>query len=332
MNYSQFFELATGRTPFPYQQRLAESPAWPVLLDIPTGLGKTAAVVVAWLWRRLQAGDVTPRRLIYCLPMRVLGEQTQQAAHSWVQRLYSAGALSTVPGVHLVMGGEIDHTWAEHPERDAIIIGTQDQLLSRALNRGYAMSRYAWPIHFAWLNDDVLWVADEVQLMGPSAVTMAQLAGLRGRWQTWGPQHTLWMSATLDERSLATVDFQPPSEGFARLSLDAADRQHLAVTQRAQARKAIEPASVRLTGDQEKRYAAHVAEMARAQHRPGSLTLVIVNRVARAQAIYSALRKTDTSDGPALGLVHARMRPPDRAHGRGSRPSPDRPPQCAPVP
>ena len=40
-------------TPLPYQVALAtEGPSMPVLLDVPTGLGKTAGAVLAWLWRR----------------------------------------------------------------------------------------------------------------------------------------------------------------------------------------------------------------------------------------------------------------------------------------
>jgi hypothetical protein len=43
------------------------------------GLGKTAAAILAWLWRRRFATEQvraqTPRRLVYCLPMRVLVEQ-----------------------------------------------------------------------------------------------------------------------------------------------------------------------------------------------------------------------------------------------------------------
>ena len=35
-----------------------------------------------------------------------------------------------------------------------ILIGTQDMLLSRALMRGYGMSRYQWPVHFALLHND----------------------------------------------------------------------------------------------------------------------------------------------------------------------------------
>lgn len=54
MSYADFFKRATrseeqpdGLKPFAYQCRLAEKP-WPELLDVPTGMGKTAAVVLAW--------------------------------------------------------------------------------------------------------------------------------------------------------------------------------------------------------------------------------------------------------------------------------------------
>jgi hypothetical protein len=74
------------------------------------------------------------------------------------------------------MGGADDGEWDQHPERDAILIGTQDMLLSRVLNRGYGMSRYRWPVHFGLLSNDCLWVMDEVQNMGSGLVTTAQLA------------------------------------------------------------------------------------------------------------------------------------------------------------
>ena len=77
--------------------------------------------------------------------------------------------------VTVLMGGEDKDEWDLYPERDAIIIGTQDMLLSRALNRGYGMSRYRWPVHFGLLNNDCLWVMDEVQLMGVGVETSAQM-------------------------------------------------------------------------------------------------------------------------------------------------------------
>ena len=70
----ELFKKATGNEPYPYQTRLADDPSLPELIDVPTGAGKTAAVVLAWLWRRRFASEGvkkrTPRRLVYCLPMR----------------------------------------------------------------------------------------------------------------------------------------------------------------------------------------------------------------------------------------------------------------------
>jgi hypothetical protein len=80
-DFETFFERAAyGNEPLPYQRHLALCDSLPSLLDVPTGLGKTAAAVLAWVWRRRFAHESirsqTPRRLVYCLPMRVLVVQT----------------------------------------------------------------------------------------------------------------------------------------------------------------------------------------------------------------------------------------------------------------
>jgi len=98
MEFSAFFKAATreekspeGHDPYPFQVRLALGEELPELIDIPTGLGKTDAVVLAWLWRRRFAGlekrAATPRRLVYCLPMRTLVEQTEKKAKMWLENL-----------------------------------------------------------------------------------------------------------------------------------------------------------------------------------------------------------------------------------------------------
>ena len=52
--FPTFFSAAFTdlRAPYAYQQRLAEEACTSRLISIPTGLGKTAAVVLAWLWNR----------------------------------------------------------------------------------------------------------------------------------------------------------------------------------------------------------------------------------------------------------------------------------------
>lgn len=37
---------------YAYQQRLADEPCISRLISVPTGLGKTAAIVLSWLWNR----------------------------------------------------------------------------------------------------------------------------------------------------------------------------------------------------------------------------------------------------------------------------------------
>lgn len=92
--FVDFFKAATGHTPFRFQETFAgaEPGELPQLVSIPTGCGKTAMAVLGWLWRRRFAAEgvraTTPRRLVYCLPMRVLVEQTYTEAIRWLDRLY----------------------------------------------------------------------------------------------------------------------------------------------------------------------------------------------------------------------------------------------------
>jgi len=134
-------------------------------------MGKTLGVLAAWLWHRLhQQDDHWPRRLIWCLPMRVLVEQTETVVRDGLERLGilwdGATEHSGKVGVHVLMGGaDPGGDWNLFPEECAVLIGTQDMLLSRALNRGYASGRARWPLEFGLLSHDALWVMDEVQLM-----------------------------------------------------------------------------------------------------------------------------------------------------------------------
>ena len=103
MTFEEFFEVATRHAPYDYQQRLAGGdsgrPCESQLINVPTGLGKTAAVVLAWLWNRLAPTLTTqpsvlnpacPRRLVYCLPMRTLVEQTRDNVAEWLENLAKA--------------------------------------------------------------------------------------------------------------------------------------------------------------------------------------------------------------------------------------------------
>jgi CRISPR-associated endonuclease/helicase Cas3 len=322
-DFASFFQAATGYQPYAYQCRLAcgpgADPKQPAtlqngtacqsqLIDIPTGLGKTAAVVLTWLWnRRVEIENSPwPRRLVYCLPMRTLVEQTASEAKKWIENLSDAGLFEREPPkIHILMGGEETEQWDLYPEKDTILIGTQDMLLSRALNRGYGMSRYRWPMHFSLLNNDCLWVLDETQLMGVGIETSAQLDGFRTLWHGENPSPTWWMSATLEDSRLATVDHPTPERGWPRLHLEENDREK--VRHRLEALKRLKKAPLAITKQFK---STELAKLVLQTHVANQLTLVIVNRVQRAKDLYLALQKQGRKDG--LALVHSRFRAPDR--------------------
>lgn len=331
--FSQFFCAATIlRQPYSFQQRLAIDP-WPDLLDVPTGMGKTAAATLAWLWkrgwreggRRGAIDAATPRRLVWCLPMRVLVEQTHDNIVGWLRNLGVHGAAGSGKiSVHVLMGGEEDlDSWVEHPDEDMILIGTQDMLLSRALMRGYGMSRYHWPIHFSLLHNDCLWVYDEVQLMGAGLATSAQLEAFRRSFSLARSSRSLWISATLRPEWLATVDLRPHASTLQRHTIGETDQQQAG--ERLNAIKALQP-TLRLDQAGSKQSATPYLEAlcaeVLAQHDTSAQTLVILNNVSRAQQLFQRLQK-ERPDKTDL-LVHARFRPTERAEqARRLRNEPD---------
>jgi CRISPR-associated endonuclease/helicase Cas3 len=308
-NYEDFFNFAFGKSPFAYQQRVALEAEIPALINVPTGAGKTAAILGAWLWRRLKSPQSVGRRLVYCLPMRTLVEQTRDVARKAIEQFEQASV--TRKGrfkVHVLMGGDVDNEWESEPEGEGIIIGTQDMLLSRALNRGYALSRFKWPIHFGLLNNDCLWVFDEVQLMSEGLAASTQLQAMREKMNTFGACRSLWMSATLDREWLKTIDFHEQVPTLEQVVLSEDDRRTPVLAKRLHARKALAPAP---TGC---RMPEGLARFALEHYTAGTQTLVVVNRVARARETFAALENecAKLSPPPELKLIHSRFRPHDR--------------------
>jgi CRISPR-associated endonuclease/helicase Cas3 len=348
-NFSAMFHKATGNPrPFPYQERFATAEELPELVHAPTGAGKTATAILGWLWRLFHTKKPMPRRLVYCLPMRVLVEQTRDEAIRWLHRLELLDApvdfdptkndrpmkyrplldeaTKAKVAVHVLMGGEDAVEWDLYPERPAVLIGTQDMLLSRALNRGYGMGRFRWPMHFGLLNNDSLWVLDEIQLMGTGLATSTQLQAFREALGTFGTVKTVWMSATLLPGWLASVDYRKRIEPDLRLDILAlepkADYLADGLQERWNAEKPLLPADVPADNP------GRLADFVRRKHLPGSLTLVILNTVDRARDLFEAIRElysppkprkgakaTDShasTPSPDLRLIHSRFRPIER--------------------
>ncbi len=318
LEFDLLFQKATTHRPYNYQRKLALGETLPEAVVVPTGAGKTAAVIMAWIWRRRFASETvrqaTPRRLIVCLPMRTLVSQTADVARDCLSNLgllaSNKGHDSDSVSVHTIMGGEADDSWARSPERDAILVGTQDMLLSRALNRGYGTSRFRWPALFGLLNNDSLWVFDEIQLMGSGLYTSVQIQAFREIYGVFGPTRSIWMSATAEPKWLGTVNrLAPPQNSILMLTdEDVSGPLRKRLTCQKRLRKGT-PALVKGLS----LYASEVARMVAGNHLPGSLTLVVVNTVERATAIYHALSKLKPPAPADLMLLHSRFRPIERA-------------------
>jgi CRISPR-associated endonuclease/helicase Cas3 len=293
--FEAFFQTATGHAPHGYQARIAYG-GLPSVVQAPTGTGKTG-VILAWLWRRQQYPDSTPRRLIYALPQRSLVEQVAGEARRWLANL----PLPEPVALHVVMGGagESQRQWRLEMHHSAVVVGTVDSLVSKALNRGYGIARAAYPIDFALVTNGGHWIIDEIQLCPESTTTLRQLAGFAKTIGTAEPFGLTCMSATVPEGLLETVD--NPARGEVLGILPEERTGELAVrldAARTIRRLAAEP------GD----YKA-IAAAACDRHRAGTLTLVVLNTVDGAREVYKQLR-----GGPVGStLLHSRFRGIERA-------------------
>lgn len=329
-SFSEFFELATkGHTPYQWQALLAHD-GFPDVLQVPTGLGKTEAVL-AWAWRLLVCKKAEPLHLVVCLPMRSLVSQTVQRLSAYFEALKSRCGEFDV-AVYQLLGGAIDDEWVARADEPWVLVGTQDQLLSRALNRGYAMSRFDWPVHFGLLNNDCRWLIDEVQLMGPGLWTTAQLDWMRRkRFPSLKPCLTTWMSATLGTAFLSTTDrvrdalALPSNEQLAfDAKLKSALDDDTGLHWWRMARRPLtwwqpEPAVQPTTSGGKKPSAPKsagatavtpdaIAASVKAKHVAGTLSLVICNTVDMARAVFRALCSVNHK-----ALLTSRFRRDDRA-------------------
>ena len=251
----------------------------PVILQAPTGAGKTRAALYPFL-RAWEYGDDFPRKCIYSVPLRVLANQF------WDEYEGRTRNFGFTRPLHVTV-----QTGArpEDPRLEGnLIFTTIDQTLSNFLNIPYALSLGQGNLNAGAVLASYL-VFDELHLFDPETTLPTTLHLLR---LLRGVVPFLVMTATLSEemvRALAKeLDAEPlvlsPEEAAAIPSQHKKRRIHLAES-------------------------TLTAEAVLAHHRDRSIA--ICNTVDRAQTLFEALRR---QAGPEVEvrLLHSRFLRSDR--------------------
>lgn len=268
MNYKDFFKEVTDFPPYPWQECFSKWSGKSIaVVSAPTGAGKESGAIIPWLYD-YKKGVPSTTRLAYTLPTRSLVDQVYRNT----QRVVQASGLPIQ--VYCLKGGQIEHGFEQDLTQPAILIGTQDQLLSRALNRGFGVSWGQRPLHCAALTNDCRWVLDEIQLTGVAYSTLVQLYK---HWQalgTFGNIQLCLMSATFDDRPLSGLDVE-------RFELTENDLANPVLAAKVTRTKPVFSHKVESVKD--------IATLVKTHHTPGSLSLVVLNTVARVRELGNLL-------------------------------------------
>lgn len=193
-DFAAFFNDVHGKPPFPWQQRLAEQVlrqgAWPKVIDLPTGTGKTAVIDVA-VFAMAARPEISPRRIVFVIDRRIVVDQVYRRAMHIRDRIKEGGTetLNLVgERLHEISGGDslgvaslrggipVDNGWTHRPDQPWVIVSTVDQFGSRLLFRGYGVTPGMRPIHAALAGNDCLVIMDEVHLSVPFASTLSSIS------------------------------------------------------------------------------------------------------------------------------------------------------------
>jgi CRISPR-associated endonuclease/helicase Cas3 len=324
-DFASFHFAVHGKPPFAWQERLLRlvdaEHAWPRLLDLPTGAGKTTCIDIALFALALDASRPTAerwcaRRIAMVVDRRVVVDQAAERGRTILRKLIGAkggvlanvaAALGTLVGdeeeplaVYTLRGGIAkDDGWARTPHQPLILASTVDQLGSRLLIQGYGVFRSMKPVHAGLLANDTLLLLDEVHLSLPFAETLERLGSLRT-----AASHRPGMRPL----QYALLSATPGDVGSDVFRLDASERERAsALGPRLHAAKPARLADVAVRDDLPSACADEVVDLL---ERHG-VVAVVVNRVASARDVTSALRK-QLGDRAEVVLLTGRMRPLDR--------------------
>lgn len=259
-----------------------------VILQAPTGSGKTRAAIYPFLQMAEFPEMGFPRKCVYTVPMRVLANQFVTEYRKVVQRFNLTRGLAL--NVSIQMG---DNSGDLFYEAD-LIFTTIDQALSRFLNYPYGVSKRKANLNAAAVIGSYL-VFDEFHLLDPKSTLPTTLAMLK---LLNGITPFMLMTATFSSAMLGELAQQlnaavipgTPEEAEAFLSLNSENK-----VRRYQCN--IEPLTAQA--------------VLNGHHRR---SVAICNTVDRARALFDELRRL-RPDVEVI-LLHSRFLPEDRLNAQ----------------
>jgi CRISPR-associated endonuclease/helicase Cas3 len=320
-DFSRFFQEVHGYRPFPWQTKLVTrvlDRGWPKLIDVPTGLGKTAVLDVAVFLSAVRS-EYARRRVFLVVDRRIIVDQAHDEAQKIAEALSDPPTGSvcaqvrdrlTVPGDETAssvldvtrMRGGVDWSWLwiERPDRHAVVTGTVDQIGSRLLFRGYGVGTQLRPIDAAMVGTDSLIIIDEAHLSDPFFSTLKDALAIDG--QSIGrPPVVVAMSAS------------PAAGDGEAYGITDADVQHEEAGKRLRAPKSLHPVTVPATGATAiSAVADALAHWAKQLGGPGKVIGVVANTVHMARAVFERL--ASQADPAECVLLTGRVRPIDREY------------------
>lgn len=309
MTFTDFFQAATGNTPFPWQSRLYTQFAagkYPTAADIPTGLGKTSVVAI-WLIALALHPDTTPRRLVYVVNRRTVVDQTTAEVESIRKALtektelkdlaHKLRNLCALPlpspdapplAISTLRGQFADNReWSADPARPAVIIGTVDMIGSGLLFSRYTVGFKLRPHHAAFLAQDALLVHDEAHLEPAFQKLLDSIVAEQSRCQEIRPLRVLELTATIRSHAASEL-FKMTKE----------DTENTFVNKRLNAVKQLSL----VTPQEEKNERDTITEIALAKKESGRALLIFVRSVEDATKIATKLEKA-AGKGAVLTLT-----------------------------
>lgn len=299
MTFADFFQAATGNTPFPWQYRLYEkfvAGNYPTAVSIPTGLGKTSVVAI-WLIALALHPEKTPRRLVYVVNRRTVVDQTTDEVEKIRQALLdSTGALKEISdrlhalcalplpsskaaplAISTLRGQHADNReWSADPTRPAVIIGTVDMIGSGLLFSRYTVGFKLRPHHAAFLGQDVLLIHDEAHLEPAFQTLLDSIVAEQTRSNDLRKLRVMELTATIRSDAVS----QP-------LKISEEDIKNELVNQRISATKTLLLRAL----DEKKKEFEVITKLAIAQKESARAILIFVRSVEDAIKIANKLEK-----------------------------------------